>query len=112
VGIQAQDLTPSLAGFLALHVKHGALVDHVVAGGPADRAGIRGGGRQESYLGEEVVVGGDVIVAIGGHEVDDASDLVNIVTNDLRAGTETSVRLVRDGRTRTFGLRLVARPPR
>jgi S1-C subfamily serine protease len=111
-GVQAQDLTPSLAGHLGLHVRHGALVDHVVAGGPADRAGIRGGDRQETYLGEAVVAGGDVIVSIGGHTVDDAADLVKIVTNDLRADTTVPVRLVRNGRTRTVSLRLAARPSR
>jgi S1-C subfamily serine protease len=111
-GVQAQDLTPSLAAHLGLRVRHGALVDHVVTAGPADRAGIRGGARQETYLGEAVVTGGDVIVSIGGHTVDDAADLVKIVTNDLRAGTTVPVRLVRSGRTRTVSLRLAARPSR
>jgi len=111
-GVQAQDLTPSLAAHLGLRVHRGALVDRVVAGGPADRAGIRGGGRQETYLGEAVVAGGDVIVSIGGRPVADASDLVNIVTNDLRAGATVSVRLVRGGGTRTVSLRLAARPSR
>ncbi len=111
-GVQAQDLTPSLAAHLGLRVHRGALVDRVVAGGPADRAGIRGGGRQETYLGEAVVAGGDVIVSIGGRPVADASDLVNIVTNDLRAGATVTVRLVRGGGTRTVSLRLAARPSR
>jgi S1-C subfamily serine protease len=111
-GVQAQDLTPSLAAHLGLRVHRGALVDRVVAGGPADRAGIRGGGRQETYLGEAVVAGGDVIVSIGGRPVADASDLVNIVTNDLRAGATVTVRLVRGGDTRTVSLRLAARPSR
>jgi S1-C subfamily serine protease len=111
-GVQAQDLTPSLAAHLSLVVRRGALVDHVVAGGPADLAGIRGGSRQETYLGEAVVVGGDVVVSIGGRRVDDASDLVNIVTNDLRAGTTVPVRLARGGGTRTVSLRLAARPSR
>ena len=112
IGVQAQPLTPSLADHLGLHVRDGALVDHVVAGGPADRAGVRGGSRQESYLGQSVVAGGDVIVAIGGRPVHDASDLVNIVTNDLRPGAAVPVRLVRDDRSRTLTLHLVARPAR
>jgi S1-C subfamily serine protease len=111
-GVQAQDLTPSLAAHLGLGVRRGALVDHVVAGGPADLAGIRGGSRRETYLGEAVVVGGDVVVSIGGRRVDDASDLVNIVTNDLRAGTTVPVRVARGGGTRTVSLRLAARPSR
>jgi S1-C subfamily serine protease len=111
-GIQSQDLTPSLAEHLHLDVRRGALVDHVVAGGPADRAGIRGGSRQESFLGEEVVVGGDVVVAIGGRAVHDSGDLVRIVTNELRPGTTVPVRLVRAGRTRTLALRLAERPAR
>ncbi|HET8527755.1 MAG TPA: trypsin-like peptidase domain-containing protein [Gaiellaceae bacterium] len=111
-GIQAQDLTPSLAEHLHLDVRRGALVDHVVAGGPADRAGIRGGGRQESFLGEAVVVGGDVIVRVGSRRVADAGDLVRVVTNDLRPNTTVRVQLVRGGRTRTLALRLAERPAR
>src|SRR5204862_2601706 len=47
VGITTEDLTPSLARHLRLRIGHGALVDAVIGGGPADAAGLRGGDREE-----------------------------------------------------------------
>ena len=111
-GLQAEDLTPSLARHLRLAVQRGALVDHVTAGGPADRAGLRGGTTQESFLGESIVAGGDVVLAIDGRPVTGADDLVRIVTNRLKPGDTARVLIVRDGRRRTLSIRLISRPAR
>jgi 2-alkenal reductase len=111
-GVQAEDLTPSLARHLGLGVERGALVDEVTAGGPADRAGIRGGTRHETFLGQSVVAGGDVIVALDGQPVNDADALVRIVTSRLRPGERAVLTVVRDGRRRSVSITLAARPPR
>src|SRR5206468_5734729 len=111
-GVQAEDVTPSLARHLGLHVDHGALIDHVTPGGPADRAGLRGGTRRETYLGETVVAGGDVIVAVGGTPVTDADSLVRIVTNTLKPGQRAVIGVIRGGRRRAVTIRLGARPAR
>ena len=111
-GVQAEDLTPSLAQHLRLPVEHGALVDRVTPGGPADRAGIRGGTKEETFLGEQVVAGGDVIVAIDGREVRDADSLVRIVTSELQPGSAVELTVVRDGRRRRITLTLASRAAR
>lgn len=110
-GVQAEDLTPSLARHLGLGVQHGALVDHVTVGGPADRAGLRGGTRQESFLGETVWAGGDVVVAVDGRTVVDADALVRIVTN-LSPGRHARFTVVRGSRRLTLTVTLAARPAR
>ena len=66
-GLQTQDLTPSLAQHLHLSVLHGALIERVTPGGPAARAGLRGGSGQIQFEGEQFVTGGDVIVSVDGH---------------------------------------------
>jgi S1-C subfamily serine protease len=111
VGVQAEDLTPSLAQHLGLGVEHGALVDHVTAGGPAARAGLRGGTRQETFLGATVWAGGDVVTAVDGHRVDDADALVRIVTT-LAPGHTSRFSVVRGSRRLTLSLTLSARPTR
>jgi S1-C subfamily serine protease len=110
-GVQAEDLTPSLAQHLGLRVEHGALVDHVTAGGPADRAGVRGGTKQETFLGETVWVGGDVITAVDGRPVVNADALVRIVTT-LVPGRSSRLSVVRGSRRLTLALTLAARPAR
>jgi S1-C subfamily serine protease len=110
-GIQAEDLTPSLAQHLGLGVEHGALVDHVTAGGPADRAGLRGGTTEESFLGETVWDGGDVVTAVDGRPVTDADALVRIVTT-LAPGGTARFSVVRGSRRLTLSITLAARPAR
>jgi S1-C subfamily serine protease len=109
-GMQTEDLTPSLARRLGLRAAHGALVDRVTSGGPAARAGIRGGSHTIQFEGTSVVTGGDVVLAIGGTTVASADDLVRIVTNALRPGATAVFTVLRAGRTRSVDVRLAARP--
>jgi len=110
-GIQAEDLTPSLAAHLQLAAARGALVDHVTAGGPADRAGIRGGTKETAFLGETHLAGGDVVVAFAGRPVTGADSLVRIVTS-IEPGTRVPVVVVRGRARRTLHLTLASRPGR
>lgn len=111
-GIQAEDVTPALAAGLRLGVDRGALVERVTAGGPADRAGIRGGTREAVVLGETHLAGGDVVVGLAGHRIDDADQLVRIVTNALEPGRTVPIVVVRDGARRTLRITLAERPAR
>jgi S1-C subfamily serine protease len=108
-GIQAEDVTPSLARRLHLSVSVGALVDAVTPGGPAERAGIRAGSGHIAFEGQTVVSGGDVLVAIDGVPVRSADDLVRIVTNTLRPAQTAVFTVVRGGRRHAIAVRLVAR---
>ncbi|HXY80644.1 MAG TPA: trypsin-like peptidase domain-containing protein [Gaiellaceae bacterium] len=108
-GLQAEDLTPALAGYLGLPVAHGALVDSVSSGSPAARAGLRGGSRSLEFEGQSVRLGGDIVLAIDGTPVRNADDLVRIVTNSLRPGQTAVFTVLRDGRKRSIPLRLSVR---
>jgi S1-C subfamily serine protease len=110
-GLQTEDLTPSLARHLRLPVEHGALVDRVTPGGPADRAGLRGGTAQEPFLGETIWRGGDVVTAVNGTPVLDANGLVRIVTT-LEPGTVARFAVVRGAGRRVLSVRLGARAAR
>lgn len=108
-GIQTEDLTPSLAQRLGLATRYGALVDDVTSGGPAQKAGIRGGNGHIGFEGQTVVTGGDVVVAVNGVPVRSADDLVRIVTNTLEPGRTALFTVVRAGHRRQIALRLTAR---
>ena len=109
-GVQAEDLTPALGRRLNLRASHGALVDSVTAGGPAARAGLRGGSRTIDFEGESVRLGGDVVLAIDGIPVNSADDLVRIVTNSLRPGRTAVFTVLRAGRRQAILLHLDTRP--
>ncbi|MBD0338524.1 MAG: trypsin-like peptidase domain-containing protein [Thermoleophilia bacterium] len=110
IGVTTNDLWPALSRELDLEVERGAFLVDVVADGPAAKAGLRGASRTLTFQGQEVRVGGDVVIAVNGQRIDDGSELVRIVTNELRAGTEALFTVLRDGRRVDVPLRPEERP--
>ncbi len=99
LGIRGYTITPELVEALSLPVERGALVGEVTAGGPADKAGLRGGRRSVRIPGyvEPVMAGGDIIVGIDGTRVTGMDSLISyldfteagqVVTLDVIRGTE------------------------
>jgi S1-C subfamily serine protease len=94
-----------LAEQLSLPVDHGVLVMQVVPGSAAARAGIQGGNERVYYGNYEIIIGGDLIVAIDGQEVNDAEDLAHILNNH-RAGDTVSITFYHGKQKRTVQVRL------
>jgi S1-C subfamily serine protease len=111
IGISSQDLYPQLARRLGLKRTTGVLVAQVVRGGPAARAGIRGGRRQTRFQGGRVALGGDVVLAVGGVRVSGGNELSRAVAS-RRPGDTVTVELLRDGKRRQVRVKLGTRPQR
>jgi S1-C subfamily serine protease len=109
LGIKGRTLTPDLAETFDLTVERGVLVEAVVAGGPADEAGIRGGDETVTIQDEQYVVGGDVIVGIDDATVESFDDLTGFLAGK-KPGDKVEVEVVRDGKTKTVELELGERP--
>jgi S1-C subfamily serine protease len=112
VGIESQDVTPSVASALGLVARRGALVVRVRPGTPAAAAGLRPGSGTRSIDGVEVTVGGDLIVAIAGRPVRSSDDVGRLVAGTLRPGQTVPFRVVRDGRRLDVDVTLGERPLR
>jgi S1-C subfamily serine protease len=111
VGVSTQDLTPAVARRLGYAADYGALVACVEEGSPGDRAGLRGGNGERTVLGRpNVVEGGDVIVAVNGESVRSGTELVRIVSEDLRPGRTAVFTIVRGTGRRQLSVRLIERP--
>jgi len=94
LGIVSFPIGPDLAQQMGLAADTGVLVQKVVPGGAADRAGIHGG-TQQAYVGNTpILLGGDLIVAIDGHEVNDPQD-VNALMDKHQSGDTITVTLFR-----------------
>jgi S1-C subfamily serine protease len=114
VGIETQDMTPSLARALGYGVSRGALIVNVKAGSPASEAGLHGGTREVDVLGiRDLAAGGDVIVEIDGKPVRGADDVVRIVSFSLKPNDVTVFTIVRNGQRKKVALTLTERqlPP-
>ena len=78
----------------------GVLIQKVIPGGAADRAGLHGGNEQ-AYVGNQpVMLGGDLIVAIDGQQVTDPQD-ISVVMDKHQAGDTVSVTVMRGRRQMT-----------
>jgi len=94
LGVQTIPITPELAEQMGLPADSGLLIVQVVPGGAADRAGLHGG-TERAYLGNlPIMLGGDLIVAIDGQEVQDQQDLSQVM-NSHRAGDTVRLTIFR-----------------
>ena len=112
VGVTTQDVTPALARRYGLGSPRGALIQTVVDGAPAKRAGLRGAAGEKVFNGLQIGLGGDLIVAFAGRKVERAADIARIVTDSLRPGQTVRVTVLRGGKgaRETVRLRLAERP--
>jgi S1-C subfamily serine protease len=110
IGVSTQDVTPGIAKRFRLGAERGALVTRVEDGSPASSAGLRGGTRTEAFNGQDITVGGDVIVAIGGTKVASADDVSRLVTTELMPGEKVAFTVLRGKQRLTLDVRLANRP--
>jgi len=112
LGITAEtDFTlAQLAVELDLPTDRGVLVAAVVPGGPAEQAGIRGGGEETEVWGRRVRIGGDIIVAIDDHPVEDFNGLVSYLILETEVGQTVTLTVLRNGEALQIPVELGERP--
>jgi S1-C subfamily serine protease len=105
LGIASLAIAPDLAEQIGLPADYGVLVQKVIPGGAAERAGLRGG-NQQAYLGNTpIYLGGDLIVAIDGDRVTNPQDISEIMDHH-QAGDTVTVTFYRGARKMTAKLTL------
>jgi S1-C subfamily serine protease len=103
LGISSYGIGPDLASQMGLAVDSGVLIQKVIPGGAAERAGLRGG-NQQAYVGNmPIMLGGDLIVAVDGQEVTDPQD-INALMDKHQAGDTVSVTIYRGRKQITLKL--------
>ena len=94
LGLEVQELTPSLAHSFGLSAPQGVVVAAVLRDGPAARAGLRPG---------------DILTAIGGKRLLDAR-LAMADIAAVKPGNALELRLLRDGKTLDIDVMVGERP--
>jgi serine protease Do len=89
------DLIPQVAAEVGLPVREGVVIQDVLAGGPAGRAGIQRG---------------DIILSLDDHKVTTVRELTRLLRQEFQADQEVSVELFRGGSTLTLQMVLGERP--
>jgi S1-C subfamily serine protease len=109
MGILLTDVTPTIASANNLASAGGVYVDGVRDDGPSK--GVLQGSDSETTVGNATVpVGGDVIVQMGGREIQTRQELSTFLALETQPGDTISVTVLRDGKRKTVSLTLGARP--
>ncbi len=110
IGIRGVTLSPFAARALDLKVDRGVLVQAVLPGTPAEKAGLRGGEREVLIEGMPFTAGGDVITAIDGRPVRNFDDLLAYLGRYSAPGDVILLTIQRNGETMQISLTLAPRP--
>lgn len=107
LGISGISLTPEVSQAIGLAPDtRGFLVIEVAAGGPADKAGIRGGYKIENIDGREIALGGDIIIGIDNGTVTSLENILTYLSNEKQAGDKALLNVIRDGRSSQINVTL------
>jgi S1-C subfamily serine protease len=110
LGVAGSDMTPGIADRLGLEEPRGFLVMEVVAGSPAEQAGIRGGDEDATIDGVPIKLGGDVIVGVDNKTVRKIDDILVYLQREKAVGDELQLTILRDGQEMQITAVLGARP--
>ncbi len=109
IGVSTQPLYPQLARRLDLDTSYGGLLDEVVDGGPADKAGLEGGDERITFQAQPYRTGGDVILAVEGHRIVAIDDLAHFIST-YQPGDRVTVEVLHDGERKQVEVTLGKRP--
>jgi len=105
LGVVTIPISPDIADELGLAADYGLLVVRVVPGSSAERAGLHGGTERANLGNTPIMVGGDLIVAIDGQDVQDQQQLAQVMNNH-RAGDTVRVTIYRGKRKMDLNITL------
>jgi S1-C subfamily serine protease len=110
LGLETASVTPSFAS-LHLGAQSGALIETIVAGSPAARAGLRASTRTVTLADgiTQVQIGGDIIVSIDGRPIRNDDQLGEAIIRD-KPGQTVTLGIVRGTRRMSVEVTLTARP--
>src|SRR5688572_18821222 len=94
IGVEVQELTPTVAESFKLGATRGALIAGVLRGGPADKAGVKPG---------------DVLVEVESKPVADPTAMLNLIAA-LAPGTQAKMKLKRKGQDVEASISVGRRP--
>jgi S1-C subfamily serine protease len=106
LGVTGRSITPAIAQALRMPDVRGVAVVEVDDRGPAKAAGLRAA---TSGATGDVPRGGDLIVAVDGHRVEDMADVSRAVSSRA-VGDELALTVLRDGKRVTMRITLADRP--
>lgn len=101
---------PVLAAEYGLATNRGVLITGVLDGSPAFQAGLQGGSEVVVFRGRQFSLGGDIIVAIDGENINDLDELLTYLVERTSPGEAVVLTVIRGEQTLAVPLTLGVRP--
>jgi serine protease Do len=106
LGIEGVSLTAGIAGAMNLPSNlEGVLVEMVEPGGPADQAGLLASTQTATVSGQQLKIGGDIILGVDDVPVPSIEDLAALL-QQAQPGLTVTLQVLRDGRLGNVDLTL------
>jgi S1-C subfamily serine protease len=112
IGFQGTDMNYPLSVAIGTDVTYGVLVQRVNPGGPAEKAGLKGGEQVIQIAGTQYLIGGDIITSINSQRTVNFDALSTYLERNTLPGQTIQVGVVRSGNYMVVQLTLSARPTR
>jgi len=110
LGATGTDMNYYIAKAIHSNVTYGWLIQNIVSGSPAERAGLRGGNQYVQIAGNKVMLGGDIIVAINDLRVVKGDDLFSYLERYMFPGQTSNITILRDGQKIDITIVLSSKP--
>jgi len=111
IGATIQSLIPEVADYLKFKVQRGAMIAEVVDGGPADKAGLKGGNKRVQVGNIIIVVGGDVVVKADQLDIKTNDELIRYI-KEKKPGESINLQVFRKNKLEEVRVTLGERPRR
>ncbi|HEY2934341.1 MAG TPA: trypsin-like peptidase domain-containing protein [Acidobacteriota bacterium] len=111
IGIRGQPVFPDLAELLRLPTDRGVMIVSIEPNSTADISGLKGGDRRVRIGNLVLLVGGDIITEIDGHEVNSVQDIDELF-KDRNPGDKVTATTYREGQRRKMTLTLAEKQSR
>ena len=90
-GVDAVTLSYEFAKILNVPQESGWLVQNVIEGSPAGNIGLKGGFRKVTIEDEEILLGGDIILSVGGIKITEEHSIFKIAEHLDQMGTTATI---------------------
>jgi len=99
IGTTGVDMSYQIAQLMHVSVTYGYLVESV-----STQNGLKGGSTQVTVLGNNVIIGGDIITAINGTTITNTDSLLAYLEENTLPGQTVNFTVIRDGQTQTVAV--------
>ncbi len=110
VGISGTDMTYEIAKTIGTDVTYGWLITQVTKGGAAAEAGLQGGNEQVNVIDQQIVVGGDIIIAVDGTRIINGDTFMSYLEEHTAPNQTITLTIVRDNHIQDVTVMLKQRP--